>query len=70
MELTPKVLKKLVRELERTGWQIEETKKGYQCKSPDGLKIVTMHKTCSEYRAGKNVLSELRKGGFEYSGKR
>lgn len=70
MELTPKVMRKLIRELEREGWTIEETKSGYRCKSPNGQKIVTMHKTCSEYRAGKNVLSELRQGGYEHNVKR
>lgn len=70
MELKPKVMKKLVKDLEKAGWVVERTKSGYLCKSPDGKKIVTMHHSCSEYRAGRNVLSELRAGGFEYSVKR
>lgn len=69
MELTPKAMRKLVKELEKSGWRVEEMKSGYKFFSPDGEKIVTMHKTCSDHRAGRNILAELRQGGFEY-GKR
>lgn len=70
MELTPKVRRKLFRELERKGWRVEPSSDGWKCFSPDGKKIITIHATCSDYRAGMNILSEFKKAGFEYSGKR
>lgn len=70
MELDRKTLRRLRRELEDAGWRIEETKSGFKCKSPDGKKTVQIHNTTSEYRAGKNILSQLRQGGFEFNGKR
>lgn len=64
MELNPKALRKLFKQLESQGWAIEKSNQGWKCKSPNGQKIVTVHNTVSDHRAGKNILSELRKAGF------
>lgn len=60
-----KEVKKLIRRVERQGWRVEERKSGYMCFSPDGVTMVSIHKTPSDHRAIRNSITELRKGGFD-----
>lgn len=57
--------RKLVKEVERQGWRVEDRGQRWLCFSPNGHTIVTIHKTPSDHRAIRNTLSELRKGGFD-----
>jgi len=61
-----KQLNKLFKELERQGFRIETKKKGYMIYPADkSLGQVTVHKTPSDNRAWNNMLSELRRCGFD-----
>lgn len=51
---------------ERQGWVIDDTKNGFQIKSPDGRSIVTMdrlHKSSDPHALSRTV-NRMRKGGF------
>jgi hypothetical protein len=56
---------KLLKEAERQGWRIEDRGRRYLCFSPDGNTVVTVSKTPSAQKALMNILSDLRKGGFD-----
>ena len=56
---------KILREAERQGWRIEDRGRRFMCFSPDGRTVVTVSKTPSSQRAVLNILSDLRKGGFD-----
>jgi hypothetical protein len=56
---------KLLKEAERQGWRIEDRGRRYLCFSPDGSTVVTVSKTPSVQKALVNILSDLRKGGFD-----
>ena len=61
-----KELKKLLRKLEDQGWRIEPTRKGTKALPPDTSKSVVMiHHTPSDRRAWSNMLSALRRSGFQ-----
>lgn len=66
MQFKSKNLRKLIKDLEAQGWRVEPSRSGWKCFSPDGVTVVTIHRTPSDHRAGKNILSELRKGGYSY----
>ena len=61
-----KELKKLIRTLEDQGWRLTEKKSGYTAYPPDKAKgPVMIHKTPSDHRAWANMLSELRRSGYQ-----
>jgi lipocalin len=60
-----KDVEKLLMEATRQGWRIEDRGRRYLCFSPDGSTVVTVSKTPSAQNALRNILSDLRKGGFD-----
>jgi hypothetical protein len=68
--MNQKQQKKLFRELKRAGWRLEQYSKGMKCFSPDGQSLVIVHTSPSENRAGKNLLSEFRRAGFDPDGRK
>jgi len=68
MSSTSKQIRDLLKEAERQGWTVDERRKGYLLKSPDGVTMVSLHKTPSDHRWLQNTLREMRKGGFEWKG--
>jgi hypothetical protein len=60
--------KKIKRESERQGWRWKATKSGEQGYAPDGVGIVTVHKTPSDSHALDNTLSLMRRYGFKWKG--
>lgn len=63
--MSVKELTRLIRQLEEQGWHVEATKSGWMAYSPDGINKTSIHKTPSDHRAWKNLISNLRKGGFD-----
>ncbi len=63
--MSNKEIKNLIAQAQEwTGWRVAETKKGWMIFPPDkSLSGVAVHKTPSDWRASKNVMSELRKRG-------
>lgn len=61
----PKELKSLVRDLEAAGWRVVDRGPRYMLYSPDGATIVVAHKTPSDRRWHKNLLRDLRTGGYD-----
>lgn len=58
--------KKIIRECERQGARIEQTKKGLMIYPPDPTKQpVSVHRTPSDRRALQNTLRDLRHAGFD-----
>lgn len=39
---------------------------GIQLKSPDGITLVTIHNTPSDWRARANTIAKMRRGGFQW----
>jgi predicted RNA binding protein YcfA (HicA-like mRNA interferase family) len=69
MASAKKDLKKILREAERQGWQVRQTKNGHwQAFSPDGAGIVTTGGTPSDHKALKNFVAQLRRYGFKWKG--
>lgn len=63
---TDKRLKELLESLEEQGGRITEVRKGWMIYPPDKAKPgVTIHKTPSDHRAWNNMLSQLRRSGFD-----
>lgn len=61
-----KALKKLFTELERQGGEIRETRKGWMIYPPDeDADLVLIHGTPSDRRAWANMISQLRRSGFD-----
>jgi hypothetical protein len=58
--------RKLIEEVANQGWRVEDRGECWLCYSPDGVTIVTIHKTTSDHRAKANVISRLRRGGFKW----
>lgn len=46
------------------GWRLDDSGKHTKAYAPDGQTLVTMPKTPSDPRAIKNLIAQLRKGGF------
>jgi len=64
-----KDFKKVVKAAEEQGWTAKKTKKGHwQLYAPDGKNIVHAAGTPSDHRSLENVLSQMRKCGFEWKG--
>lgn len=63
--MSRKETKNLIRKLQAQGWRLKEIKAGWMAYSPDGVTKVTIHKTPSDHRAWGNMISLLRKGGFD-----
>lgn len=58
-------LRTLLKELERQGGRVKETKKGFMVYPPDPkASPVAIHKTPSDHRAWNNMRAELRRSGF------
>lgn len=60
-----KEVKELRRKLEAQGWRLEDRGSTVMAFSPDGVTVVSIHKTPSDWRAMKNTIARLRRGGFE-----
>ena len=63
--MSTKDVKKLVARVAEQGWRVEDRGTCWMALSPDGVTKVTIHKTNSDHRAIKNIVSRLRKGGFK-----
>lgn len=57
--------KKLIRNLERQGWRVEQRGSLIQAYSPDGATLISFHSTESDHRAMRNTIARLRKGGYD-----
>lgn len=61
-----KSIKSLLEKLETAGWTKKTTKSGWIVYPPDkSFSGVAIHKTPSDHRAWKNLMSELKKRGFQ-----
>ena len=60
-----KEIREIIRQLERQGWEIVYRKGHPLAKSPDGSTIVSLPTTPGEGRWKQNLISDLRKGGFD-----
>lgn len=61
-----KDVRELVEELRHQGWRVEPGTSGKLiCKSPDGVTIVVLHGTPSDFRWRRNAISQLKRGGFK-----
>ncbi len=59
-------LKKLLKELERQGWSIRQTKKGQYAVPPDPSRpMVQIHNTANGSRSWENMIAQLKRSGFE-----
>lgn len=63
--MAPKEVKKLVKQLQQQGWRVEERGNRFMAYSPDGVTIVSIHKTPSDHRWLRNTIAQLRQGGFD-----
>jgi hypothetical protein len=57
------------KEAEDQGWIVDDTRSGYQLKSPDRRTIVTMdrlHKSSDPYALARTVRRMSREGGFRW----
>lgn len=64
-----KEVKKIIRELERQGWRVERRKSKSTAFSPDGVTQVPIHHTPSDGKGLKNLVSQLKRGGYQRSWK-
>jgi hypothetical protein len=60
-----KDVKQVLEKAEKQGWRIDDRGQRVLCYSPDGVTMVTIHKTDSDWRAIRNTISRLRRGGFD-----
>lgn len=58
--------KRLVDAAVEQGWRVEPKRDGVQLKSPDGITLVTIHNTPSDWRARANTIAKMRRGGFQW----
>ena len=64
-----KEVKKLVKELEQQGWRVEERRSSrLMAYSPDGVTMVPIHKTPGDRKSLKNLVGQLRRGGYKPGG--
>ena len=69
MASASKDFRKVIREAERQGWRVEQTKGGHwRFYAPDGVNIVHAAGTPSDRRSFDNTIAQLRKYGFEWRG--
>jgi len=60
--------KKLIREAERQGWQVEPTRRcHYKWWAPDGKTMLVSGTTTSDRRALMNHITNMRRAGFARS---
>jgi hypothetical protein len=64
-----KEFKELLDAVEAQGGTIRRIKSGYQVLAPNGIDIVTLHRTPSDRRAFANAVAELRRVGFTWRGR-
>lgn len=65
-----KALKEIVKAAEEQGWRIKTLKSGHRMLfAPDGVNKVTISGTPDDHRAVNNLLSDLRRYGFEWKGR-
>lgn len=65
--MSAKEIKKIIKEAERQGWRVEMRSKHYMAFPPDKSHgPVTLPVSPSDHRAVKNVLSEMRRRGFQW----
>ena len=57
--------KRLLQEATEQGWTVIETKKGVMLLAPDGVGKVVMHGTNSDRRALRNLVSIMKRHGFQ-----
>jgi predicted RNA binding protein YcfA (HicA-like mRNA interferase family) len=70
MASVKKELKEIVKSAENQGWRVERTKKGHlKFLAPDHENIVVAAGTPSDHRALTNLVSRLRRFGFEWKGR-
>lgn len=62
-------LRKTIAEAERQGWRVEQTSSGIRLLSPDGVSTASVHTSPSCHRWEKNLMANLRRGGFEDPGR-
>ena len=55
----------ILREAEKAGWLIRNTRSGWQCLSPDGKAAVTMHTSSSDHRAIRAIIADFRRAGLD-----
>ena len=58
-----KDVEELLRAAEAADWRVVNTSRHFQCFSPDGVTIVSVPQTPSNYRSLKNCASLLRRAG-------
>lgn len=64
--MSDKDIKKLVRELQKAGFTVDQSKTNYyQVRTADGRFVVTISSTPSSPRTIRRIRSTLRKHGFE-----
>ena len=61
-----KDLRKIVKALQKQGFEIEISKRGHVLVYLDGRLVVTFSGTASDWRSMKNGLSRARKAGFKW----
>jgi predicted RNA binding protein YcfA (HicA-like mRNA interferase family) len=65
-----KDFKKMLREAQRQGWRVEQTKGGHwRLYAPDGEHIVHAAGTPSDTRSLDNTLAQMRRYGFVWKGR-
>ncbi len=65
-----KDLKGIVQAAEEQGWRVEQRSGGHLFfYAPDGKNIVTSGSTPSDHRALRNLVTQLRRYGFEWKGR-
>jgi hypothetical protein len=65
-----KELKEISRAAEKQGWTVKTRKSGHLTfYAPDGINMVTTGGTPSDHKAIDNLLSYLRRYGFEWKGR-
>lgn len=64
-----KEVRRIVRELEKQGWRVERRKSKSVAFSPDGVTEVPVHHTPSDKKSLKNLVSQLKRGGYRPGGK-
>ena len=67
--MASKEIRELVRELERQGWRVAQTKGGHLRAYPPAGSPVIMPSTPSDRRALANAVSLLRQRGFVWKGR-
>jgi ribosomal protein L14E/L6E/L27E len=62
--MSRKEVDELLAKVAAQGWRVDDRGIKALCFSPDGVTVVTIHKTNSDHRALRNAVSQLQRGGF------